>query len=291
MESSAMKEIQSIYGMEEFKLLAMKLKQVADNQRKLSGARIQLPNYLFAVAPGCGVTTRIRQFSRLLDELHLIRYEGDRKYFEWMLDDSAFKNGGNFDRLLDQIRFVAGFRRNFYGIIGVDVDAWVEHADSPELMRLVDFAEDMMGQILIVFIVALREESKLQPIIRRISHEMPLEVIRIAMPGIEELVQCLSDFLKQRGFIVRSSAKEYFQRIMPQLIRSKQFDGFQSLDNLADEIVYHYCSGEITDSVYLTEKDVCFIEENGGYIERLTAKGNTGNEETRRIGFGNGRDF
>lgn len=291
MEHNAMKEIQLIYGMDEFKSLALKLKRVADNQKKLGGTRIQLPNYLFAVAPGCGVTTRIRQLTRLLDELHLIHFEGDRKYFEWVLDASAFENGGSFDRLLDQVQFMAGFRRNFYGVIGLDVEAWVGRADSPKLSRLMDFAEDMIGQIMIVFVVNQHSIKELTEITRRISQATPLEVIHIDLPKTNELVKCLSDFLKKRGFVVQPSAKKYFSSIMPDLAKANQFDGFQTLSNLADEIVYRYCSGERADSVYLAESDVSFIGEPGGYLERFRGHnaGKRGSE--RRIGFDSGRDL
>ena len=288
MGSNAIEDIRSIHGMEEFKALAARLAQVADNRRKLTGARIQLPNYLFAVAPGCGVTTRIRQLTRLLDDLHLIRFEGDRKYFEWVLDSAAFKENGGFDRLLDQIRLVAGFRNSFYGVIGLDIEAWVRNADSPDLSRLMDFAEDMLGQITIVFVVNLHDADALAPIARRISQAMPLEIIRIEMPNAEELVQCLTDFLRKRGFSVRTSAKEYFLSIMPELIRDEQFDGFQTLENLADEIVYRYCSGEINDSIYLDRSDVAFISAPDGYINRI--RGGAGSKVRRQIGFDTGRN-
>ena len=139
--------------------------------------------------------------------------------------------------------------------------------------------------------VNLHDTKTLAPITRRISQATPLEVVHIDMPKTEELVQSLSDFLKKRGFVIRASAKDHFLTILPELAKSAQFDGFQTLANLADEIVYRYCSGEITDSVYLTEADVSFIGEPGGYIDRF--RGHTSNKRgsSRRIGFESGRDL
>ena len=69
MAISPMERIEQLRGLEELKALARRLWQVAENKRALPMTRVQLPNYLFIEAPGCGVTTHIRMITDLLQEL------------------------------------------------------------------------------------------------------------------------------------------------------------------------------------------------------------------------------
>ena len=290
MSSQVLERIEQLRGMEEFKALAQRLRRVALNKRNLPTSRIQLPNYLFIEAPGCGVTTHIRLITELLHELRLTPFEGDRKYFEWVLDDGAFERSGAFERLLDEITVMAGFHSNFKGVIGLEIEAWQNKSDRSDFTRLLDLAEDCLGQIVFIFTVQMQMSGEPTELIRRLSAEMPLEVIHCPLPSSDDMALYLSDFLLRRRFRVALSTVEEFKRIMPRLIAAKAFDGFQTLDNLADEIVYRYCAAaDRSDSVMIRPEDVQFISEPGGYIDRFISK--APNPKHKPIGFQSGGEW
>lgn len=280
--------IEQLRGTEEFKALARRLTRVAENKRSLPLSQIQLPNYLFIEAPGCGVTTHIRMLTDLLQELRLIPFTGDRRYFEWVLDESAFKEkGGSFERLLDEITVMAGFHSQFQGVIGLEIDAWQDKADADEFTRLLDLADDCLGQILFVFTVQMRDKGDPNALIRRLSAEMPLEVVRCPLPSTDDMALYLGDFLRRRRFRVSLATIERLKALLPELMKAKAFDGFQTLDNLADEIVYRFCaSADRSQNQPIEPGDIAFIDAPDGYIERLTSK--TGQARRRPIGFQTG---
>lgn len=286
----ALDRIEQLRGMEEFKALSHRLHHVAENKRNLPMSQIQLPNYLFIEAPGCGVTTHIQMITDLLQELRLVPFEGDRRYFEWILDENAFKEKGGFDRLLDEITVMAGFHSTFKGVIGLEIDAWQDKAEADEFTRLLDLADDRLGQIMFIFTIQMRPQGDPDVLIRRLSSEMPLEVIHCPLPSTDDLALSLGDFLIRRHFRVSLATIERLKAVMPELTKARAFDGFQTLDNLADEIVYRFCtSAERNDSQLIEPADLEFIAGSGGYIERLSNRG--GKNRRKSIGFQTGGDW
>ena len=284
MEFTALERIEQLRGMEEFKALARRLRLVADNKGRLPMSRIRLPNYLFIEAPGCGVTTQLRLLTDLLEELRLTPFEGDRRCFGWVLDKNAFQPGGAFERLLDELYRMAGFHRQFKGVLGLEIDAWVDRPDAPELERLLALTDDVFGQVLFIFVVQARDDAMPEGLIQRLSADMPLEVVRCPLPGADDMAYYLSDFLLRRRFRVTVETVERLKAMMPALMAAEAFDGFQTLDNLADEIVYRFCAAEPRESDALVRPgDVAFIAEPGGYIDRLTRRNTRGSR--RAIGF------
>ena len=287
----SLERIEQLRGMEEFKALAQRLMRVAENKRSLPMSRIQLPNYLFVEAPGCGVTTHIRMLTDLLQDLRLTPFEGDRRYFEWMLDAQAFSQmGGAFDRLLDEITVMAGFHSRFKGVIGLEIDVWQDRADANEFTRLLDLVDDCLGEILFIFTVQMRPEGEPDALIRRLSAQTPLEVVRCPLPSPDDLALYLGDFLRARRFRVSMATIERLKALMPELTSAKAFDGLQTLDNLADEIVYRFCaSADRSKSQIIEPEDVAFISCENGYIRRLNDR--TAGSRHKAIGFKTGGDW
>ena len=289
MPISTMERIEQLRGLDELKALARRLQRVAENKRALPMTRVQLPNYLFIEAPGCGVTTHIRLITDLLYELKLIPFEGERRSFEWVLDENAFAPGGGFDRLLDQLALMAGFHSRFKGVVGLEIDLWQYGAMSPALTRLLDLADDMLGQVLFIFVVQLDPDYAPDDLIRRLSAEMPLEVVRCPLPATDDMAFYLCDFLRDRRLRVSLPAAEGLKALLPRLSALEAFDGFQTLDNLADEIVYRFFAAPVRrESGLIEAEDIAFITEPGGYIDRLAQKKRV--RARRAIGFQTGVD-
>lgn len=241
MSETAFEKIMNLRGYEEFKALARQLCQAAENRDSL-GTRVPLPNFLFVEDPGAGVTTQLKLFTRLLMERKLIRFMGEKRYFEWALDGEAFEKGGSFDRLLLETEAAAGFYSQFRGVIGIELGEWSSWPQTPDFRRLLDFAADTYGRITFVFVTEEREEEKLARLYRVLNEATALRMIRCPLPKPEDMTQYLLDFLWERGFAATEKAEAAIAAFMPALMKTEDFDGMQTMSILADEIVFQACS-------------------------------------------------
>ena len=242
MSGKAYEDIMNLRGYEDFKALAKRLCQLAQSRRDLSGVQAPVPNFLFVEDPGAGVTTQLKLLTRLLMEQKLIRFMGERRYFEWALDDDAFEKGGSFDRLLQETDAAAGFYSQFRGVIGIELGEWSSWPRHPGFRRLLDFAADMYRRVTFVFVTEERDAEKLARLHRVLNEATPIEMIRCPLPKAEDMTQYLLDFLWERGFAAAEKTEAAIAEFMPELMKTEDFDGMQTMSILADEIVFHACS-------------------------------------------------
>lgn len=274
----AYEEIQALRGMEEFKALSRRLRQVAENRKRLGGIPIPLPNYLFAADRGCGVTTHLTLLVRQLQEEGLLRFSGERPCFEWILQPSGSQ--WSFDRLLDELRKMAGFHSRFRGVVGLEIDGMVGEEHCDEFRRLLELVDSKQGEILFVFVVRRHAERSLTPLMQALSSMAPLEQVNFELPSAQELSEFLVKFLARRGFSIEEQAHRSLPEMMTILAAQASFSGFQTLENLADEIIYRLCTREHVSQPVVMPEDLTFITGIGGYIERMTER------KHRMVGFG-----
>lgn len=277
---SVYEEIQANIGMTEFKNLAERLMQVAENRKRLHGIEIPLPNYIFVADPGCGVSTSLDQLTRLLRENGLFRFAGERPFFEWMLGKPGSE--WSVERLLDRIRTMAGFHNRFRGVIGLEMEKWTDaEMKDPDFQKLLDLVDDKRNEILFVFVLPARTDDELNDMINAIRMAAPAEIIHFASPTEEEMAEYLKVFLNRKGFGISNQAFRELPGMMKKLRESPQFEGLGTLDDLADEIIYRVCSGGRINETTILSDDLDFIRE-----QRFLTRTRHAKNHTRRIGFG-----
>lgn len=261
-QTNAYREIEQLCGMDEFKAFARKLVHCAHNMEKTSIRALSLPNLIFATVPGCGVTLHIRLLTDLVEQLRLMPLVGDERFFEWTIDQSE----ESFDRLLKRIRRAAGFYGQFRGVVGLDISRVSDKTDAvPAMERLMEYVDATQGMILFVFIIPLdtSEQSRRQ-LLAGFSDKTPVELIRMPFPDDRAVLDYVCGELSKRGFAVAPEAGDIIRSEVTQMIRTPGFEGYQTLQNLTDEIVWRKVSGERGGSVDLTAEDVRFIRSANG---------------------------
>ena len=277
---TAYEEIQQIIGMDEFKQLAERLQQVAENRKRLHGVEISLPNYIFVTDPGCGITTHLRQLTRLLQENNLFRFAGEQPFFEWMLKKSD--PNWTIEHLVDRINVMAGFHNKFMGVIGLELDVWSEsEIKSSAFQRLLDLIDSKKDLILFVLILPAKSENSSDDMINAVRSNSPVEIIHFHTPTSEQLAEYLKNFMTRKGFSISNQAYRELPAILDRLRAMSGFDGLSTISNLADEIIYHICSSNRINDTTILKDDLDFITREGGYLSRLAKK-----KDVRRIGFG-----
>lgn len=299
MSGTAYEDIMALRGYGEFKALAERLRQLGENSRTLPGAQIRVTNFLFAEAPGAGVTTQLRLLTRLLAEQKLVRFMGEKRFFEWALDGEAFDRGGSFDRLLMETNAAAGFYSQFRGVVGIELGEWSVWPRHPAFRRMLDFVADMYGQIVFAFVTEEQDEGRLTELHRALNEATPIELVRCPLPSPHDMALYLLDFLRARGFAASSEAQSDIAAFMPSLMKTEGFDGMQTMSILADEIVFRACSSargpkmvpadgaDARQSMPLVGAEhLSFITGDGGYIDRCARRPER--QRRRQIGFERG---
>lgn len=276
-----LKQIDELPGMGDFKALCHRLHTAADNARRLHLERAPLPNLIFAAAPGSGVTLHISLMAQLLRSLHLLPFTGEEPYFEWALTDEE----NAFDRFLLRVRMAGGFYGQFCGVIGLDLTAVVSSKGDPQaLTRLMEYIEAHQGRIMFIFIIPdTVPERTAQLLLNRFASITPAELIRMPFPAAEAK-SFLVGRLRQRGFTLTDKACTILEEAVSRLSQTSEFEGYQTLINLVEDIIWRRLSSGSILRATITGDDLSFIFAEGGFGSRLCVSPNRNNP--RRLGFG-----
>ena len=280
-EKMAFKRIREQSNVEAFQLFADKLARTAQNMQRLHIQEVPLPNLIFAAAPGSGVTMHIRLLSDLIRQLRLMPFAGEEECFEWAIrnDDK------DVDTFFRRINRAAGFYGQFRGIIGLDISGLIKDKDKiPPMNRLMEYVDARQGKILFVFIIPIDTPQAVQEqLLGQFASRTPAEIIELPFPR-REAIHFLETQLEAQHFSIKSDARAKLEEALDALADSKDFEGFQTLQNLADEILWRKISGNSVANTQIQAKDVAFILEEDGYLARLLLSSELKNK--RRIGFG-----
>lgn len=273
------REIETLPGMDEFKALCRRFQLAADNARRNALGRIPLPNLIFAAAPGCGATLHIRLLTELLKELRLLPFTGEEECFEWTIPEDKKA----FDRFLLRVKTAGGFYGQFRGVIGLDVSALMDSSDEFGIMeRLMEYVDARQGKILFVFIIPDdTPERLLRQLVGRFASISPVELIRMPFPA-EEAKQYLAGQLKARGYQITTEASSLLEEAVHKLSTTDEFEGYQTLLSLTEEIIWHKVSRKAMTDAAITAEDLAFIFAEDGYYSQFSAY----SHRRRVAGFG-----
>ncbi|MBQ2952212.1 MAG: hypothetical protein IJE07_01510 [Clostridia bacterium] len=276
-----LRKIDALPGMEDFKALCHRLHTASENVNRLHLERAPLPNLIFAAAPGCGVTLHIRLLADLLQSLRLLQFTGEEAFFEWSLDDDE----NAFNRFLLRVRRAAGFYGQFRGVIGLDLSRMLKNGDQlPDMDRLMEYIDARQGKIVFVLIVPDSvPERTIMKLLGQFASSTPAELIRMPFPALEAK-NYIVDRLRQRGFTLTDKACTMLEEAVERLSESREFEGYQTLINLCDDIIWRRLSSEDMQDTSITEDSLDFIFAAGGFGSQLRA--NPTKTNPRRVGFG-----
>lgn len=226
--------------MGEFKQLSEKLSLTASNARERKIPFPPLPNLLVLSSSGFGITTVIRLLAGLLQEERLFRFSGEEAFFEAALTEDE----GSFDRLLARIRTAAGFYGRFRGVVGLelpDVSRLLAFGNTGR--RLMEFVDIEQGRILFVFVLPLKTgKNAVTDFQRQFISRTPLEILRLPFPETDEIIGYIRRRLEYRHMTLTDGAVDSVRAAVNMLRKDSHFEGFQSLNNLIDVLIWRKLS-------------------------------------------------
>ncbi len=271
--------IQSLCGMEELKGFADKLLLTAENARRIGMRYPTLPNLILEADHGFGITRCVHLVAILLKEQKLMRFSGEEECFELCINNIE----KDFDGLLRRVNLAAGFYAEFNGVIGLDLSGIFRRNEQlPDISRLMEFIDDQQGRIMFLCVIPLRTPAELsRQFKRQFISRTPLVTLRLPFPTGKQVLPFTTGILEERGFTLSPEAEAVLLSAIERLLRDKDFEGFQTLTNLTDEIIWRLLSGGSLQTPYVTEEALQFLREDEFYLTSAVLAGG----RTRRIGF------
>lgn len=268
-------EIMGLFGVEEFKGIIKKWDVLSENMATVMGRpKIVLPDLLWIMNSGVGRTNLLNHLAEYLySKGNLMDFSGNVKFFEFVLNqETNVATVNEIQRFMDSVTKAAGFRNSFRGIVCVDVDEWVDSCEDKLFTSFLELLASHSEEWMIVLSISEDKGKNCENFISHISAYLRIETLRIEMPKAEDLLAYLKGKLALHGLSLNESACEKMKLSIEKLKSNESFDGFKSLDMLAQDIVYeHFCvqdskKGEIPDDI-IDKFDV-----DSKYVTRMACK-------------------
>lgn len=281
----SLNHLRNLMGMEELKQLVEEWQIVAQNFKNLPKCpRKILPNYLFATHTGTGITRLLGLIAQFMEETDLVEFVGDIKYFEFVLDRSKNTDSfPSFTRLIENIRVAAGFRGIFKGIASIDISEWVDNLDDIRFHRFLEFASDYSDYVLFIFIIPLLEDKTIEQVEAVLASYLRIRKLKLDFPDNNALFTYVINRLKEYGFKLETGAEEILMQTIKNARGLQCFDGYNTLNQMVEDIIYEKCSHGTINSYLITLQDLHLFLPEGPWIEQLARN----NRVTFKIGFDN----
>ena len=239
-------------------------------------ARMPVPNIVLAAGHGAGVSTQLQAITQRICALELLIPSGEETYLEWSLGEGE----KGMDQLLMRVRTATGFYARFRGFIALDLrELLSSRSFIPPLDRLQAFVRDSYGRIIFYFIVPedLPQDME-QRLLSLLCQPAPASAFILPMPEKDKACICVARRLQKAGYTLDEKAALRLSEAVEKLKKGRQYEGYNTLNNLADAILWmksiqpHHAS--------VTEEEILPI------LRQYLQSGPAGEERhQRRIGF------
>ena len=232
--------IMELKGADELKEAIKRLDIFLKNKEAHSLSDVTLPNYLWVVKRGGGITTLVNAFTDYLYAAKAIEFRGTVKSFEFKLDYIAPEMFfSELARFKNTISGFAGHNRYYKGVICINIDEWIEHTGECHFAKFLSYISSNNNKYLIVFCVHIDSKNVIESVESALSSHIRLERLTLRFPNANELVEFMaSRYIQDRGFFLMENAKILLSETIVEIAAGKQFNGFKSIVQLANDILY-----------------------------------------------------
>lgn len=248
-------EINGFVGAAEFKALAAEVATVAPSLISSNAADVFLQrSYLFSVGDGCGLSTYLDAFARLIDAVGLVNLHprpvaetelGAYKENETQALDDAMTRIGNGDR--DNVRLLC-----------IDISEWMGHVDSAVFKKLLKRAARHDSEFIYIFRVPFVEKDVLARIAASLNDLLFIKTVSVPPLTRDEITTIAEKDIKGYGFKVAKSAWNGFHERIAAEKSDGAFYGFDTVKKVVRELVYGKrvrCATAKRESTLITQID------------------------------------
>ena len=236
---------------------------------------ILLPD-LFVISQSRGRTSELvyglSQYLRT--HKNLMEFSGDVRYLEFMLN--YCKPGEEFTeirRLIDEISAAKGFRRDFKGIVHIQIDGWLGHQEESYFLDFLDYlAHNTSNWLVILSVIEGRKKEEVVALETVLSMVLRIEKISLKNLSAETYMKDVEDHLKDYDLELDEEARQLLHKSIEALRKNRYFDSSYTIKLFCRDIVYEVYSRKICRTHLLTAEDVKEFAADSQYIQRTLQK-------------------
>ncbi|MBR4588843.1 MAG: AAA family ATPase [Lachnospiraceae bacterium] len=232
------------YGVDDYIRLAEELNKsiplFADNDAL---DVIRKTSIVFAMDPGCGFTTLISSYANFLMRQGVYGEESGKRtgYYEVILGDELKDGRMDADTLVQ--RLIDNLDNNTYGIVGIDVSAFLEKNRQDKLRDFLRRLDSFRDDYVFAFRIPFLEKSSLDDAISLLSDQMIVKTV--AVPPFHDcvLMEVFWNILNDKGFSVDTGIFDLISGKIRQEKKDGRFYGFKSVFKIAGEVMLKKAAG------------------------------------------------
>jgi len=275
--------IMELQGVDEFKTLIQRLNKFQQNKEKYSVPDVTLPNYFWVAIRGGGISTCLNLLSEYLYITKIIEFTGIVKYFEYKLayiaPDNFFSELTRFNNTISEI---AGHHRYFRGLACINIDEWIHHTNEIHFYKFLDYIASNDNKFLSILYIHDNNKRIIESVESSLSSHIRFEYVLFKFPNANELIDFIElKYFKKKKFSFTDDAKLLLMDSIERLINGKNFNGFTTIKQLANDILYSLLTSNIN-GYNITADMLTGFNKDSTYVKRIkTLVG-----DTNVIGFG-----
>lgn len=242
--SSSLARIMDFPGMDDIKQTVRRWEILRKNIGRIPPeAPVLLPEYLWVSKSGTGKTEMLHLIADYLDAAQLMPFNGLVKVIEYTMDycdpDLHF---GQLEDLIDALSASSGYHNEFKGILALNIDAWLEHLEEKHFVELLEFISDHNRSLLLILIV-WPDDRYLDQLESMLSVYLRISRIVIELPSAEVMIAFIEDRLSAYKCRMADETRSMLLDTISAVRDLDGFDGYKTLEFMAQDIVYnYYCS-------------------------------------------------
>jgi hypothetical protein len=263
-------DIMRLQGLDEFKDMVKRLKNFQQNKEKYSISDVSLPNYFWIAKRGGGISTCLNALAEYLYNTKVIEFTGNVKFFEYRLAYIAPNEFfSELTRLNNTISEIAGHHRFFRGIACINIGEWVQRTNEYHFLRFLDYIANKNDKILVILFIHSDNKREVENIESSLSSRIRFETLWLRFPDAEELVEFIEGkYFKPHDFYLSGGAKNLLKDSIDDLIGGQQFNGFMTIKQLSNDILYNLLTSSIENREISKEMLLGFARDSA-YIKRI----------------------
>ena len=233
-EVAAIEKINALVGAAEFKALAAETVGIAEEIRRTNTYDVFTNRcYLFSIGDGCGLTTYLELFAKLVSENKLCTMAAQPVREECL---GAYREGTEpFD---DATRALGSGSTKNIKVLCVDISEWMDRTDNRYFKQFLRTVEKHANEFIVVFRVPFVDKD----ILARIKYSLSdlLSVKSVSFPPLsrEEIQTCAEAELNRYDFKITKAAWEYFFERISEEKSDGKFYGVNTVKKVVRELVY-----------------------------------------------------
>lgn len=230
----AMDKINELVGATEFKVLAKEIVGIADEIKRTNTYEVFTNQcYLFSIGDGCGLTTYLELFAKLISDKKLCNMSSHPVREERL---GAYRESA--EPFEDANRALGNGSTKNLKVLCIDISEWMDKTDNRFFKQFLRSVEKHADEYIVVFRIPFVDKDILARIKYSLSDLLSVKAVSFPPLSQDEIKICAEAELKRYNFTVTKTAWKYFFDRISEEKSDGKFYGVNTVKKVIRELVY-----------------------------------------------------